>query len=1074
MNGSSYRVEEIYLNNDSMVGEDALLVIKNAIAKNNAVGTIVGYYDDALTILSVSDYMLGNFGYSFKEFKEVTQGSLRNIFYDDNTYWLDSEDFGGFRELQGFGEGQMLTSDGTPVAVQLYKDDSVDRNGKPIWILAVRVDWEHENVTLINEALQSGSWHMDCDEQGNIINTRWSHAFRKMLGYHNIIDFPDVLESWENLLHPADHDRVLTALKNSICDKSNKQKYNVDYRIRMKDGTYEWCRATAEIIRRKDGSARRIAGIFFNVDKEKKAMMQIQKSNAFHKAFTKSNLCEYYVDLQHNSFESLKVEPSLLTVFETSHTWDELIQNLIDNYVCEEYKNAVKQFYAREEVARKLSNLDSELSLECQIMIEGEQRWIRNVIMRGELEGTQYAMIFLRNITKAKNEEAKSRQMMESNAAMEHLIGSMVRVVDHFAICDLMNDQYEYHKINIVSKYPEKGRYSDFSRIVTAKFKTLKPSEPLSLCLTPENLRKQIVEESDIYKFEYCTLKEDIFRIASFVPLEWRDGILTKVLWISMDITEEKRIEIESRKVLNEAFNAAERANKAKTEFLSNMSHDIRTPMNAIVGLTALAGANIDNQDRVIECLSKITKSSRHLLGLINEVLDMARIESGRISLTEEMFDISELVDNLVTMVRPDIEEHKHNFRINISHMEHEAVYGDSLRIQQIFTNLMSNAIKYTPDGGNITFSIEEMPNGFSELGCFRFSIEDNGIGMSEEFQKIMFQPFSRADDHRTTKIQGTGLGMAITQNIVHMMNGNIKVESELSKGTKITVTIYLKLQDKQIDKVEELMNLPVLVVDDDVLCCESTVEALTDIGIIGEWVTSGKEAIKRVFERHERREDYFAIIMDWKMPGMDGIETTKQIRKKVGNEVTIIVLTAYDYSEIEEEARAAGVDAFIEKPLFRSRLTATLRQIVTGKPEKSAKYYLTNIAKTDYTGKRILLVEDNDLNREITTEIIGMTNVTVDTAVNGKEAIEKIADSGKKKYDLVFMDIQMPVMNGYEATAAIRSLPEKQGNVPIIAMTANAFAEDVQMAKNTGMNGHIAKPLDFDKLNDVLRRWLR
>ena len=1074
MNNSCYRVEEIYLNDDSMVGEEALLAIKNAIAKNNAVGTIVGYYDDALTILSVSDYLLGNLGYSFEEFKKTTKGSLKNLFYNDDTYWIDSENFRGFRKMHGAGEGQLLTNDGTPVMVQLYKDDSVDCEGRAVWILAVRVDWEHENVTLITEALQSGSWHMDCDEEGNIINTRWSHAFRKMLGYHNIVDFPDTLESWTNLLHPADYKRVLRALQDSICDRTNKRKYNIDYRIQMLNGEYQWCRSTAEIIRRKDGSARRIAGIFFNVDKEKKAMMQIQKSNAFHKAFTKSNLCEYYVDLQHNSFESLKVEPSLLTVFEESNTWDELIQNLIDNYVCEEYRQSVKQFYVREDVAQKLCNLDSELSLECQITMEGERRWIRNVIMRGELEGTQYAIIFLRDITEAKMEEVKSHQMMESNAAMEHLIGSMIRVVDHFAICDLLNDHYEYHKINIESKYPEEGKYSDFIKVVANRFKTLEPLEPLCLCLTPENFRRQLTKEDDVYKFEYCTQEEDIFRIASFVPLEWQGNILAKVLWISMDITEEKRIEIESRKVLNEAFNAAERANKAKTEFLSNMSHDIRTPMNAIVGLTALAGANIDNKDRVIECLSKITKSSRHLLGLINEVLDMARIESGKISLTEEEFDISELVDNLIAMVKPDIEEHRHNFKININHIEHEAVCGDSLRIQQIFTNLMSNAIKYTPDGGNITFSIEEMSNGFSELGCFQFLIEDNGIGISQEFQKIMFQPFSRADDHRTTKIQGTGLGMAITQNIVHMMNGNIKVESELSKGTRIIVTIYLKLQNKQIDKMEELMNLPVLVVDDDIPSCESTVAALNDIGIIGEWVTSGRQAITRVFERHERREDYFAIIMDWKMPEMDGIETAKQIRKHVGNEVTIIILTAYDYSMIEEEAREAGVDAFIEKPLFRSRLTAALKQIITGKPEKSAKDYLTDIAKTNYAGKRILLVEDNDLNREITTEIIGMTNVIVDTATNGKEAIDKISSSAGNKYDLVFMDIQMPVMNGYEATAAIRSLPNKQGKVPIIAMTANAFAEDVQMAKNTGMNGHIAKPLDFDKLNKVLKKWLQ
>ena len=387
--------------------------------------------------------------------------------------------------------------------------------------------------------------------------------------------------------------------------------------------------------------------------------------------------------------------------------------------------------------------------------------------------------------------------------------------------------------------------------------------------------------------------------------------------------------------------------------------------------------------------------------------------------------------------------------------------------------NLMSNAIKYTPDGGNITFSIEEKPNGFSELGCYEFTIEDNGIGMSPEFQKIMFDPFSRADDHRTTRVQGTGLGMAISRNIVNLMNGNIKVDSTLHKGTRITVTIYLELQEKEKEQDKNLMNLPVLVVDDDKTCCESTVATLKEIGITGEWVLSGREAVERCYARHELKNDYFAVILDWKMPDMDGIETARQIRKRIGKEITIIVLTSYEFSEIEEEAKAAGVDAFIAKPLFRSRLTATLRQFTSGKKEENARNYLEDFAKENYAGKRILLVEDNELNREIATEIIGMTGVTIDSAENGKIAVEKVMEAPEKWYDLIFMDIQMPIMNGYEATAAIRALAGSRGKVPIIAMTANAFAEDVQLAKNTGMNEHIAKPLDLNKLNDVLKRWL-
>ena len=540
-----------------------------------------------------------------------------------------------------------------------------------------------------------------------------------------------------------------------------------------------------------------------------------------------------------------------------------------------------------------------------------------------------------------------------------------------------------------------------------------------------------------------------------------------------MDVSQEKKAEIESHKALKDAYRAAENASRAKTEFLSNMSHDIRTPMNAIVGLTAIAGANIESQDRVVECLGKITKSSRHLLGLINEVLDMARIESGRMSLAEEDFSLPELVDNLLTLTKPAIDEHHHQLEVHVEHIEHEAVCGDSLRIQQVFVNLMSNAVKYTPDGGNITLTIKEKPNGFSELGCYEFSIEDNGIGMTPEFQKIMFEPFSRADDHRTTKVQGTGLGMAIARNIVNLMNGDIQVESAPNKGTKITVTVYLKLQENEKEQEKELLDLPVLVVDDDKTCCESTVATLQEIGIAGEWVLTGKEAVERCYARHETNRDYFAVILDWKMPEMDGIATARKIRERVGEDVTIIILTSFDFSEIEEEARAAGVNAFMAKPLFRSRLTATLRQFTSGKKEKNARNYLEDFAKENYAGKRILLVEDNELNREIATEIIGMTGVTIDSAENGKIAVEKVMEAPEKWYDLIFMDIQMPIMNGYEATAAIRALAGSRGKVPIIAMTANAFAEDVQLAKNTGMNEHIAKPLDLNKLNDVLKQWL-
>lgn len=1063
-------IDEIYSSDRVKLGEYALQVMQHTIRLNGGVGVMSGYYDAGLTILSVSDLLLHNLGYSYEALMKKTKGSLKNFFYGEDISFLEAE---RFRRIEGEGEAQVLTADGAPVFVRLYKKDAIDTEGNPIWVMSVQMNLAYENLSLVNESIRSALWYFDCDENSEIVRVSWSHAFRRILGYHDCMDFPNRLTAWSDLLHPEDKDRVLQLLQKTIADKTNETKYNVEYRLRLPDGSYQWFRATAEVIRRLDGSASRIAGIITNIDAEKRSLMQAQRAAAFHRAFTSANLCEYYVNLEQNTFDTFKVEDSLMTAFESSETWDELVSFFVKNYVIEQDRKAVRDFYDRSEIAAKLKGLETELSQECRIILDGEERWVRNVIMRGEIEDSEYAMIFLRDITESRADSERRQQLASDNASMELLIQSMVRLVDRFVVCDLEEDRYDFYSLQGEMIYEPSGSYHDFVAQVITKYKTLEPLDALEILISPENVRKNLPDEKSIYKYEYCSLDENTYKIASFLPLEWEGEKLIKALMVSMDVSPEKKAEIESRKALKEAYRSAENASRAKTQFLSNMSHDIRTPMNAIVGLTAIAGANIENQEKVVECLGKITKSSRHLLGLINEVLDMARIESGKMSLTEEDFNLPELVDNLITMTKTSIDEHHHSFEVHIDHIEHEAVCGDSLRIQQVFVNLMSNAIKYTPDGGHIIFSIREKPNGFSELGCYEFTIEDDGIGMTPEFQKIMFDPFSRADDHRTTKVQGTGLGMAITRNIVHLMNGDIQVDSASNKGTKITVTVYLKLQESEKEQEKELVDLPVLVVDDDRTCCESTVATLEDIGIDGEWVLTGTEAVERCRARHKNNSDYFAVILDWKMPGMDGIETARNIRACVGEDVTIIILTAFEFSEIEEAARSAGVNAFIAKPLFRSRLTATLRQFVFGKKEKNARNCLEDFANADYSGKRILLVEDNELNREIAIEIIGMTGVEIDVAENGKIAVDKIADAPENWYDLVFMDIQMPIMNGYEATAAIRSLSGARGHVPIIAMTANAFAEDVQLAKNTGMNEHMAKPLDMHKLNEILKTWL-
>ena len=525
---------------------------------------------------------------------------------------------------------------------------------------------------------------------------------------------------------------------------------------------------------------------------------------------------------------------------------------------------------------------------------------------------------------------------------------------------------------------------------------------------------------------------------------------------------------------LRAAYDAAEAASKAKTDFLSNMSHDIRTPMNGIIGMTAIAASHIDDRERLMDSLQKITQASKHLLSLINEVLDMSKIESGKVELIEEEFNLSDLIDNLLSMTNSQIEEHHHELFVNISGVIHEKVVGDSLRIQKVFTNLMSNAVKYTPDGGKICLTISEKNCNQPKVACFEFVFEDNGIGMSEEFVKHIFEPFVRAQETGMEKIQGTGLGMTISRNIVRMMGGDIQVESTLGKGSRFIVTIYLKLQNEIITDYQKFVNLDVLVADDDAVSLESCVGMLCDLGMKAEGVSSGLEAVKQVIVHHEQKRDYFACIIDWKMPDMDGIETTRTIRKVVGPNVPIIIISAYDWSDIEQESRKAGANAFISKPIFRSKLERTFGSLLNQEEAEVVISPLDTLGELDYSKYRVLLVEDNELNAEIAEEILGNTGITVDHVWNGVEAVDRMGECEDGYYDLIFMDIQMPKMNGYDATRAIRSMKRNYcRQIPIVAMTANAFAEDVHSAKTVGMNEHIPKPLELKVLIRTLQKWL-
>ena len=542
------------------------------------------------------------------------------------------------------------------------------------------------------------------------------------------------------------------------------------------------------------------------------------------------------------------------------------------------------------------------------------------------------------------------------------------------------------------------------------------------------------------------------------------------------DITEQrelqKKLEKQSKQ-LKEALKSAEQANQAKSDFLARMSHDIRTPMNAIMGMATIAKAHVDERERILDCMEKINGASKLLLSLINEVLDMSKIESGRLILSEDEFNVGELLQDLVVMMQPEIKNKQQTLNIHVKNLRHENVKGDTQRIKQVLMNILSNAIKYTPENGRITIEIYEK-DPHNGIGNYQFVFEDNGRGMKPEFLDKIFEPFERASDDEIKRIQGTGLGMSISHKIIQMMGGDIKVESEYGKGSRFTIDMPLVCRDQKPDDKIEVEGLEVLVVDDDKIACLNTSSCLREIGINSECVYSGSEAIEKVRQHHLAEKEYFAVIIDLKMPQMNGIETTRQIRRFVGADVPIIILSAYDLEEYEAEAKEVKANGFITKPLYKSKLLQVLRSFLDegDQPEPIRPFKLSNV---DYSGKRILLVEDNELNREIAVEIIGSTGITIDTAINGLDAVHKVAQSEEGFYQIILMDIQMPIMDGYEATRQIRSLQQRDiAHMPIIAMTANAFSEDVTNAIKAGMNYHLAKPIDIGALMGILSKYLQ
>jgi signal transduction histidine kinase/DNA-binding response OmpR family regulator len=685
----------------------------------------------------------------------------------------------------------------------------------------------------------------------------------------------------------------------------------------------------------------------------------------------------------------------------------------------------------------------------------------------------------VRDYRREKNNQAlrEERQAMEETKQMYHkAMRSTMFSYREVCYVDLETDTYQV-------VYPEEksNMRAGYQTAMAQLFEdgTLQSDneEEVQLFLSLAHIREELVDknyiearckrrEAENEEYESCLL--------TFTVVDREQGRPVSATLAIRSIEAALKSEAEQRELLELAAQQAEAANHAKSDFLSNMSHDIRTPMNAIMGMTAIAAMHIDDKERVMDCLNKITVSGKHLLGLINSVLDMSKIESGKISLSEEEFSLSDTIDSLLTLFHGQLQAKNLELRASITSIRHENVIGDEQRLSQIFVNIMGNAVKFTPEGGMLSLHIREKNSDVADWGCYEFVFEDTGIGMEQEFVDMIFEPFARAADSRISSIEGTGLGMSIAVSIARMMGGDIKVESELGKGSRFTVTVYLKLNDSTEEALQQLADLPILVVDDEEDACISACDILNELAMKAEYVTSGDEAVRRVSEAHEEEEDFSVVILDWQMPGKDGLQTTREIREAVGEDVPIIILSAYDWSDIEQEATLAGVTAFIEKPLFRSRLTHVLKTVLGIDQEKEKETDLNAFQRHNYEGKRVLLTEDNELNVEIATELLHIVGLEVETAENGREAVDKVSGHSSDYYDLIFMDIQMPIMNGYEAATAIRAIEREDAKrIPIIAMTADAFAEDVKKALEAGMDGHIAKPIDIEKLEKTVEEWL-
>ena len=909
--------------------------------------------------------------------------------------------------------------------------------------------------------------------------------------------------SFKGIVHPDDLERVEAYIAHQIEGDLQEHDY-VEYRIIRKDGEICWVEDFGHLVH--DETEGDIFYVFISDITER--IQKLNRERIVHQemidaassrekqyitmiqALSVDYANVYWVNLTKDTVQAFRMSNAIVKNFGNrfqAGSYIELIRFYVETSVYEPDRKMLLAYAAPEHLMNALKK-EISCAVNYRVMRDGEIEYYRMTASRieNDSEDVEIAIGFS-NVDKEVRHEMEQRKLVEDAYEKELMQQKLLRryellfvsaaedIYSHLLRVDL--ETWETIQIDV--------RQGEFTRIDVGNWEDYLETQIARM--RPED-REKVRSTFSRSAFEQakagdkltCSYESDTsddtgaikyFSVTARVQGEKGQRFATV---FSIDNTELVENERKQKTLLESALTQAQQANAAKTTFLSNMSHDMRTPMNAIIGFSAIAASHIDNTERVKDCLEKIMSSSNHLLSLINDILDMSRIESGKVQIQEQECNLSELLHSLANIIQPQVKEKQLDFFIDTVDVANEDIYTDPLKLNQIFINILGNAVKFTPAGGSVSFRMRQKPRAVKGYGTYEFSIKDTGIGMSSEFMEHLFEPFERESSTLKSGIEGTGLGMSITKKLVEIMGGTINVSSVKGKGTEFVIILDLKLQENSdsSQNIAELEGLRVLVVDDDADTCGSVAGLLGQIGMRSEWTTSAKDAVLRARKAYDEQDPFHTYILDLNMSEQSGIETARKISKAEGDDIPIIILTAYDWSAVEKEAKESGITAFCTKPLFMSDLKSALLKANHLTEENTAEMSFTD---KDFSGKRVLLVEDNELNREIAAEILQESGFTVEMAVDGSDAVHMVEKSEEYYYDIILTDIQMPVMDGYEEVVAIRSMERKDvATMPIIAMTANAFEEDKALALKCGMNGHIAKPLDISAVFKILHEHLK